>query len=281
MKTLFIVILITNTFFQNLYSQISENEIKYGQNEKAGHYVPVRGFNMYYETYGTGQPLLFIHGNGGAIINFQYQIPYYSKEYKVFAPDSRAHGKSIDFGDSLSYKMMADDLNALLDTLAIDSCNVVGWSDGGIIGLLLAIHYPDKVKKLAITGANLWPDTSAVDPAIYNWAIDEHKQIEKLATIPRIKNTLKIFRLVFAQTGIELNQLSSIKCPTLVIAGDHDVIRSKHTLLIAESIPKSYLWILPDSGHSIPIFYTELFNHTVNDFFKKPYRDISGTKRFN
>lgn len=281
MRNLLIVFLIFIAFYQNLYSQIEVNDVKYGQNEKSGHYVPVRGFNMYFEIYGTGHPLLFIHGNGGAIINFQYQLPYFSKEYKVIVPDSRAHGKSIDYGDSLSYKMMADDLNALLDTLGIDSCNVIGWSDGGIIGLLLAIHNPDKVKKLAITGANLWPDTSAVDPSIYNWAIDEIHRIEKTATIPRMKNLLKVFRLVFAQSGIDLKQLSGIKCPTLVIAGDHDVIRSKHTLLIAESIPKSYLWILPNSGHSTPIFYSELFNRIINDFFKNPYREISGTERFN
>ena len=236
---------------------------------------------MYFETYGTGNPLVFIHGNGGAIINFQYQIPYFSKEYKVIAPDSRAHGKSIDNGDSLSYKMMADDLNALLDTLGIDSCNVIGWSDGGIIGLLLAIHNPDKVKKLAITGANLWPDTSAVDPAIYNYAVDEIHRIEKLATVPRIKNHLKVFRLVLAQPGFDLTQLAGITCPTLVIAGDHDVILTKHTLLIAESIPKSYLWILPNSGHSTPIFYSELFNRIINEFFRNPYRKISGTQRFN
>ena len=127
----------------------------YGRNEKAGHYVHTRGINMYYETYGNGAPLLIIHGNGGSINNFLYQIPYFSKEYRVILADSRAQGKTTDTGDSLSYEMMTDDLNALLDSLQVDSCYVIGWSDGGINGLLLAIRHPDKVKKLAVPGANL------------------------------------------------------------------------------------------------------------------------------
>ncbi len=131
----------------------------YGRNDKVGKYVKTRGFNMYYETYGSGEPLLIIHGNGGSINNFVYQIPYFSKNYKVIVADSRAQGKSADNKDSLSYEMMADDLNALLDTLHVDSCYVIGWSDGGINGLLLAIRHPNKVKKLAVTGANLWPDS--------------------------------------------------------------------------------------------------------------------------
>jgi pimeloyl-ACP methyl ester carboxylesterase len=106
---------------------------------------------MYYEVYGQGAPLLMIHGNGGSIKSLENQIPYFSKKYQVIIADSRAHGKSIDNNDSLSYEMMTDDLNALLDALHIDSCNVIGWSDGGVEGLLLAIRHPKKVKKLAVS----------------------------------------------------------------------------------------------------------------------------------
>ena len=83
-----------------------------------------------------------------------------------------SNGKSVDDEDSLSYEMMADDLNGLLDALHVDSCYVVGWSDGGINGLLLAIRHPEKVKKLAVTGANLWPDTTAVHPFIVYWGMN-------------------------------------------------------------------------------------------------------------
>ena len=140
----------------------------YGKNKAVGKYYSIRGFKMYVETYGQGKPLLFIHGNGGSINNFTKNIPYFATKYKVIIADSRAHGKSVDPTDSLSYEMMADDYAALLDQMKIDSAYVVGWSDGGINGLLMAIRHPGKVRKLAITGANLRPDTTAVPQEVWN-----------------------------------------------------------------------------------------------------------------
>lgn len=253
---------------------------QYGRNDKVGKYVPTRGFNLYYETYGKGAPLLIIHGNGGSINNFVYQIPYFVKNYRVIVADSRAQGKSADTRDSLSYEMMADDLNALLDSLRLDSCFVIGWSDGGINGLLLAMRHPEKVKKLAVTGANLWPDTSAVDPFVYQFAFDYNTMLRAQEQTPEVKNQRKLARLLIYEPHITTAQLRGIQCPTLVIGGDHDVILPQHTMLIAQSIPRSYLWILPDSGHSTPIVYKEQFNEVVGNFFAKPYRNISGVGRF-
>lgn len=258
----------------------------YGRNDAVGKYADIRGFKMYYEVYGKGEPLLIIHGNGGSINNFLYQIPYFAKNYQVIIADSRAQGKSVDHADSLSYEMMADDLNALLDNLNVKQADVIGWSDGGINGLLLAMRHPDKVKKLAVTGANLWPDTSAVDPFVYNYAmsmnIKGQDTIKKMKNVtPEMKDQLKLLHLLSYEPHIKLEDLKKITCPTLVIGGDHDVIRPKHTMLIAETIPNSYLWILPNSGHSTPIFYKDMFNQVVGDFFAKPYRKIQGYGRFN
>jgi pimeloyl-ACP methyl ester carboxylesterase len=253
----------------------------YGRNASVGRYVKTRGFNMYYETYGKGEPLLIIHGNGGSISDFLYQIPFFSKSYKVILADSRAQGKSTDTGDSLSYEMMSDDLNALLDTLGLDSCFVIGWSDGGINGLLLAMRNPKKVKKLAVTGANLWPDTTAVDPFIYKSVMKYIDSIKKMTQTPKIKNDLKLMHLLVYEPHITIEQINKIQCPTLVIGGDHDILLPKHTLLIAESIPRSYLWILPNSGHSTPVTYKDQFNEVVIDFFRKPYRKIEGWERGN
>lgn len=266
--------------FQNSFAQSPFDTTIYGRNEKAGHYLNTRGFRMYYEVYGKGEPLLIIHGNGGSINNFLYQIPYFAQQYKVIIADSRAQGKSADNGDSLSYEMMTDDLNALLDSLHLDSCYVIGWSDGGINGLLLAIRHPDKVKKLAVTGANLWPDTSAVDAFAYNWAMGYNKQLSKQQQTQEVKNQIKLAHLLSYEPHITLAQLHTIKCPALVIGGDHDVILPRHTMLIAQNISKSYLWILPNSGHSTPIFYKDQFNQVVGDFFKKPYRVIAGEGTF-
>ncbi|MBS1920074.1 MAG: alpha/beta hydrolase [Bacteroidetes bacterium] len=259
----------------------SPNGVPYGNNKAVGKYYNIRGFKMYCEVYGKGQPLLIIHGNGGSISNFVNQIPYFSKKYKVIVADSRSQGKSVDPGDSLTYEMMADDYAALLDAMNIDSADVIGWSDGGIDGLLLAIRHPEKVKKLAITGANLVPDTTAVPEEVWDMVTPNYNALKEKQNKSAIeKNGFKLLRLLVEQPHISLSELHTIKCPTLVIGGDHDVIKPAHTMLIFENIPKSYLWILPNSGHSTPIVYKNDFNKQVDKFFSAPYRTISGTGRF-
>jgi pimeloyl-ACP methyl ester carboxylesterase len=146
-----------------LTSLCQNNNIPYGNNLRDGKFYNVRGIKIYCEIYGSGKPLLMIHGNGGSISSFKNNISYFSKKYKVIVADSRSQGKSKDGNDSLSFEMMADDDEAaLLDVLHIDSTYVLGWSDGGINALLLAMRHPEKVIKLASTGANLWPDSTAI-----------------------------------------------------------------------------------------------------------------------
>jgi len=257
--------------------------INYGRNDAAGKFYTIRGFKMYCEIYGEGQPLLIIHGNGGSINNFARNIPYFSAKYKVIIADSRSQGRSADRGDSLTYEMMADDLAALLDQLKVDSAFVIGWSDGGINGLLLAMRHPEKVKKLAVTGANLRPDTTAVYQEVWDMVRPEYAALSKKPVNERdslARNNFKLLRLLCDQPHIAPASLHAIQCPTLVIGGDHDVIKPVHTLEIADNIPHSYLWILPNSGHSTPVAYSKLFNETVDDFFSKKFRTITGEGRF-
>ena len=264
---------------QDFNAQLQNTQ--YGHDSTKGKYYSVRGFKMYCEIYGEGQPLLIIHGNGGSINNFIYQIPYFASKYKVIIADSRAQGKSVDTGDSLSYEMMADDYAALLTALKIDSANVIGWSDGGINGLLLAIRHPEKVKKLAVTGANLTPDTSAVNQDVINLIMPSYTALKnKTPKTPMEKAQWKLLRLLADEPHIPLSALQTIKSPTLVIGGDHDILKPSHTLLIFQNIPHAYLWILPNSGHSTPIVYKDDFNKNVDNFFSGPYRTIEKQGRF-
>lgn len=213
----------------------------YGKNKAIGKYYNIRGFKIYTEVYGKGQPLLFIHGNGGSINNFTKNIPYFATKYKVIIADSRAQGKSADPGDSLSYEMMADDYAALLDAMKIDSAYVVGWSDGGINGLLMAIRHPEKVKKLAITGANLRPDTTAVPKAVWDMVNPMYEALKTKTDKSEVeKNGFKLLRLLVENPHIPLTDLQKISCPTLVIGGDHDVIKEEHTMEIYKNIPRAY-----------------------------------------
>lgn len=245
----------------------------YGNNSLTGKYYAINGFKMYCETYGSGEPLLMIHGNGGNITAFSNQIPYFSKYYKVIVADSRAQGKSNENSDSLTYEQMADDFAALLTTLNIDSANVLGWSDGGINGLLLAIRHPEKVKKLAITGANLQPDTNAVEPAVINEFMPHYLEMKKEANAKMLKTSVdstkfKLFRLLMEQPNILPGDLHKISCPTLVMGGDHDMIRPEHTVQIFENIPDAQLWILPNCGHATLVDYADEFNKKVHAFLK-------------
>ena len=242
--------------------------IEYGNNEVAGTYYSIRGIKIYCEVYGSGKPLLMIHGNGGSIKAFKNNIPYFAKNYKVIVADSRAQGKSIDPKDSLSFEMMADDEAALLNAMHIDSVFVIGWSDGGINALLLAMRHPKKVIKLASTGANLWNDSIAIVPSLWK---NDKKHFDathpELLKTPKEKNDWKLFLLDWYQPNITLAELKAIKCPSLIIGGDHDLIRVEHTVAISQNIPNAYLWILPNSGHGTLIEYADEFNKKVDDFF--------------
>ncbi len=250
-----------------------QSKIDYGNNEAAGKYYKVHGVNIYTEQYGSGKPLLLIHGNGGSIKSMASLIPYFSKNYKVIAVDSRAQGKSIDPSDSLSFEMMADDNAELLNQMNIDSTYVIGWSDGGIVALVLAMRHPSKVIKLASTGANIWPDSTAVSSSFWK---NEKKNFDSLQsktlTTAKEKNDYKLFMLDWLQPNILLTDLQKIICPSLIISGDHDVINLEHTIKIYQNIPKAYLWVLPNSGHATLMEHTDEFNRKVDEFFETPFK---------
>lgn len=246
--------------------------VRYGNSKVAGRYYTIRGFKMYCETYGRGEPLLMIHGNNGSIATFINNIPYFTRKYTVILADSRAQGNSADSKDSLSFEMMADDEAALLDKLHIKSAYVLGWSDGGVIALLMAIRHPEKVIKLAETGANLRPDSNAIDPKLWLEQRDTYNSGKnKIRTTALEKNSWKIFLLDWLQPNIPLKDVRGIKCPSFIIGGDHDLIPVKHTTQIAQNIPGAKLWIVPNSGHATLIEHTNEFDGKVSAFFALPY----------
>jgi pimeloyl-ACP methyl ester carboxylesterase len=253
-------------------AQASPRAVKYGANPAAGRTFTHEGITFYYEVYGTGEPLLLVHGNGGSIADFAAQISHFRKRYRVIAMDSRDQGKSGDSSDTLTYEKMTDDLAALLDHLKIGPVNVLGWSDGGIEALLLGIRHPAKVKKIAAMAANLSPGEDAVTAE----AIAMVKTM--LATIPpEAKNTpegrrgLKVAGMMLEQPHVELKALETITAPTLVLASDHDVIRDEHTIDIYHHIPNSQLAIFPDATHMVPFDDPARFNAAVERFFRTPF----------
>ncbi|MES2850942.1 MAG: alpha/beta hydrolase [Bacteroidota bacterium] len=244
--------------------------VHYGNNPAAEKYYKIRGINMYCETYGKGKPLLMLHGNSGSIEAFYKNIPYFSKYYKVIAVDSRAQGKTNDNKDSLSFEMMADDFAALLDELKIDSAYVLGWSDGAINAIEMAMRHPGKVIKFAATGANITPDSSAFLPSVWNEGnhyYNENK--DNILTTAKEKNDWKLFMLDHLQPNISLPSLQKIKARALIIAGDRDLIAPEHTITIFQNIPNAQLWIIPNSSHSTVQEHADEFNKKVHVFFRQ------------
>jgi len=257
-------ILFATIFLFFVISGKTQNTILYGNNPGAGKYFSANGTKIYYEIYGQGQPLLLLHGNGGSIASRANIIGMLSQKYKVIAVDSRCHGKSDCMVGDLNYDIMANDIYLLLNEIHVDSAFIWGHSDGGIIGLIMAYKYPEKVKKLLATGANIIPDSTALQPEL----------VEMMKMYPKIKDTLmqKQIKLMVFHPHIQWEQLTQIKAPVLVMVGDRDAVRNEHTLRIFEAIPNSQLCIIPGATH---FFFDEqpgLFKYYFTNFFEKPFQ---------
>ena len=120
--------------------------------------APVNDIQMYYAVYGEGEPVLLIHGGLGNADVWGFQVPALAESHKVIVADSRGHGRSTRSDKPFGYELMADDYLALLDHLGIDKVALVGWSDGGIIGLDIAIRHPERLSRLFAFGANYTPE---------------------------------------------------------------------------------------------------------------------------
>jgi pimeloyl-ACP methyl ester carboxylesterase len=233
---------------------------------------------MYYETYGdiSKQPLLLIHGNGGSVYAERCQIEHFKDRYYLIIADSRFHGKTDNGSEILTYDLMTKDYNALLDFLKIDSAYIIGQSDGAIIGLLLAMNYPDKVRKVVAAGANLRPDTTALQ----KWAVElTRKDLDEVErkiksgdiSVDLIRQRSQL-NLMDKYPNIRNEELAKIQAPVLVMAGDGDIIKLEHILEIYQSIPNSQLFIMPGATHFMLREEYSLFNQIAERFLDNPFK---------
>ncbi|UOQ98274.1 alpha/beta hydrolase [Hymenobacter sp. 5317J-9] len=256
----------------NHYLELAgQGAVHYGKNARAGHTVAVNGIKLYYETYGTGEPLLLLHGNGQSISAFNGQIPELAKHYQVIAVDTRAQGQSTNGKPTLTYDLFADDMSALLTALHIPAAHVVGWSDGGNTGLSMALHHPQQVKKLVTMGANLWADSTAVTAA----TLKEVRQGKALTTLlypvnQQARKVRPLMVLLLDYPRMKAVDLAGVAVPTLVLAGEKDLIKEEHSRLIARSLPHGQVQFLPGLTHYAPQEDPAVFNAAVLAFLGKP-----------
>ena len=222
------------------------------------HFIKIDDVTLHYKVWGKGPTILLLHGAMEYWKEWERQIPALAKEFKVIAVDTRGHGSSTFTDRELSYELFAGDMLQMLDKLSIDSIDVVGFGDGGIIGMIMAMKAPHKVHKLVTIGSNLTADTSAVYQAV----------LEKVRGWDYEK-------MAFYLQNLTYEDLWKIKCPTLVMAGDHDFIKLEHTKYIFENLPDGYLSIIPAATHYCNKERPQVVNATILDFLRWKTEHVS------
>ncbi len=278
MKQSGLILLFIVFLFECSYAQEKKDtklDVPYGSNDTVGKYVKINGAKIYYEEYGNGEPLLLIHGNGANIKSMEYQIEYFKDKYRVIIADSRGHGKSELKTDSLTYNQITKDWEGLVNYLKLDSVNILGWSDGGIIGLKMGISQETKIKKIVAMGANLRPDTTAV----HSWAPEKvrkdiSKSKEMIAKGDASRDwqlELQLDEMLVYQPNISHADLKKINIPVLIMVGDRDIIKNEHAVEMFNNLSKRQLCIMPGINHGAPRNNPIIFNEIANRFLSEPF----------
>ena len=220
---------------------------------------------LYYVEKGEGEPLILLHGNGESNEIFSKQIVEFEKHYKVFAPDTRGHGKTPRGEKPFTLNQFADDLYDFMLEHKIEKAHILGFSDGGNIALLFALKHPEKINKLVLNSANYNPNGLK---EFFNLTLKIRYFLLKLGRNSE-KNNYKneLLSLMINEPDISEEELKSIKVPTLVIAGKKDLIKKKHTEKIAALIPDSKL-VFINGNHAAARINPKEFNREVLEFLK-------------
>ncbi len=254
--------------------------------------IKLKCSSIYYETHGKGAPLLMLHGLGSCGADWMRQIPYFSRHYQVITPDFAGHGKSTAETSHLTVHDIADDMVELLGALNIDSCHVVGLSFGSFVGLELALRKPNLASSLTLVGSSARVgDMNRPLAALYRFlvrvcSLDTIGAIISRLCFPQKKQTLERtvckshiacmnkndFKYLFSDLmNFDVTkELSSIQCPTLIVAGKKDLLLPlHHSQKLHSLIPNSQLAVLEKCGHTIPMDSPSLFNPLLQTFLIK------------
>jgi len=228
----------------------------------------VNDHRLFYATAGQGRPLLLLHGGGNTVEgSFSKQLDAFAKSHTIIGVEQVGHGHTPDVAGPLTYGGMADDTAALLDQLKLKDVDVVGWSDGGNIALILAVRRPDLVRRIVVSGANFAPEGLPASDLAGLRAADEHPP-SSLSAFDRKLTHMWATSPTPAELSPQL--LAKIAKPVIVIAGDHDAITLEHTIALYRALPQGRLCILPDTNHGTFINRPEWVNAIALSFFAEP-----------
>ena len=243
---------------------------------RAGDYVDANGLSTYYEANGSGDPLLLLHGGFCPAETFDGLVPGLAEEYRVYVPERRGHGRTPDVDGPITYAVMAQDTIAFMDALDIRNAHVVGWSDGAVVGLHIALERPELVRKLVLIG------TAVNHDGVPAHAREELAEMTPESLPPFLRQLYAAvspdgpehFDVVFeklvaewkTEPSFDLAELERVSAPTLLMLADSDMVTVEHAAAVQRAIPDAQLAVVPGATHALPWQQPELVNQLVLAF---------------
>ncbi|HET9874094.1 MAG TPA: alpha/beta hydrolase [Propionibacteriaceae bacterium] len=236
-----------------------------------GAYAEVNGINLYYETHGSGRPMILLHGGLGSGEMFGPVLPALAERHQVIAVDLQGHGRTADIDRPIDLRLMADDIAALIDHLSLDKPDVVGYSMGGGVALLTAVKYPDKVRRLVSAAANIRRDAIPVEmlaqqAQVNAAAIEFMKETPMYELYQRVAPRPEDFGRLLDKMGESMSkdfdfsdEVRTLKVPTLIVAADADMAPPSHYVEIFKLLDGGLRdggWMgegRPKGGHALAV----------------------------
>ncbi|AKZ60095.1 putative hydrolase or acyltransferase [Streptomyces ambofaciens ATCC 23877] len=241
-----------------------------------GDYADLPGVRTWYESEGAGDPLVLLHGGFCTNDTWGALRTDLAAAHRVFLPERRAHGHTPDVEGPLSYRAMADDTVDFVETVVGEPAHLVGWSDGGVVALLVALARPDLVRKAVVIGANFRPATECfAEPAMLDAMTPD---AEDLAFFRELYEAVtpdgpdhwpmvaaKVVDMWRTQPTLSTEELARVAAPTLVVVGDDDLVTLEHTTALYRAIPGSQLAVVPGASHVVPLEKPDAVKRLVLD----------------
>lgn len=242
-----------------------------------GDYIDTGRVHTYYEVNGSGGPLILLHGGMCTAETFDGQTPALAEHFRVYLPERRAHGRTADVPGPITYEIMAQDTIAFIEAVGIERAHLVGWSDGALVGLLVALWRPELVGKLvlmaqSVSWEGLRPELAQFAGRMTKEMVPPDLKQAYAACSPDGPNHLdavldKMLPLWNTDPAFPLSDLERVAAPTLLLAADDDVTLSiEHAAAMQRALPDSQLAVVPGTSHAVPMEKPELVNRLILDF---------------
>jgi len=245
---------------------------------RSGDYAKIDGVRFYYEIHGEGDPLILMHGAWATIESLAFQVGPLSERFKVILVERRGHGRTPDTPGKFTYMQSTEDMKRVIEYLDIKRAHIVGWSDGAVVGLLMARHHPEVVNRLVcISGSYHFRGYTRAFAKSFEESTAESlnpmiKQVYKWTSPDGPEHFSKVFEKIKAMSSSHprytKKELEAIQIPTLVMSGDADIVCLEHTINFFKGLPYAQLSIVPGTTHMLPMESPGIVNSQIIQFLE-------------